>query len=245
MTQALLFLLGIAAGSFLNVLSLRYQPDMKLFAADNLFGRSRCPYCKTTLRWYELIPLVSFFIQSGKCRHCHHNLTWQYPIVELLTGLVFVFAPGLWIPAILVLLLIALIDARLSLIPDGLNILLALCGAILIAIQNLGSLNVWLNHLLGAVLGAASIGIIIAVTRGRGMGIGDWKMSAALGFLFGWPKILLILGAAFAIGGVWAGIILILQGKSFKDAIPFGPFLSIAAILAVFFGDAIIKWYGG
>ena len=77
------------AGSFLNVVASRYREDKFLFSKKNLGGRSRCPQCRKQLNWYELIPLISFFIQMGKCRGCRQSISWQYPLVELLSGLIF------------------------------------------------------------------------------------------------------------------------------------------------------------
>ncbi|MFH1188799.1 MAG: prepilin peptidase [bacterium] len=140
-TLFFLFLFGIAIGSFLNVVSLRYVEGEMLFKRTG--GRSHCMHCGTTLRWYELIPLISFLLQRGKCRSCREKLTWQYPVVELLSGLIFVLVPYflmarfslvhstyilaiLWVLALMTLLTMSLIDLRLQIIPDGLT--LFLCG---------------------------------------------------------------------------------------------------------------------
>jgi len=138
----ILFLIGLIFGSFLNVVSLRFKPEKKVFDFKNLGGRSACPYCRKILRWHELIPIVSFFIQKGKCRSCQHQLFWQYPIVELLSGLIFVLVPYIlypksyilsiiWILILLILLLISLIDFRNFLIPDELIWILIFLGLIL------------------------------------------------------------------------------------------------------------------
>lgn len=232
----------------MNVVAVRYQEGAKLFSADILSGRSRCPYCGKILSWYELIPLVSYILQFGRCRTCKHLLSIQYPLVELWGGLVFMFVPqylnppAFWILVILTLTLIALIDARLSVIPDALNLFLALLAAVLIIYKGAG-LGIVVNHLLGGILGGSAIGSIILLSRGRGMGMGDLKLALALGLLTGWPKIVFLLMAAFVIGGFWSAILLILKKKSLKDSIPFGPFLSTAAILVIFVGDVILNWY--
>src|SRR5882724_3945692 len=151
-TTLLLFILGTLIGSFLNVLSLRYDPDKFLIHKNVIGGRSHCPHCKRTLRWYELVPLFSFVFQGGRCRTCHARLTLQYPIVELLAGLLVAFVPGqiamtfnhflvlgqdellalqiVWILAFLSLLLMSAIDFRLRLIPDELNIFIGILGVI-------------------------------------------------------------------------------------------------------------------
>lgn len=234
-------------GSFLNVLALRYEDGGKIFRRDILTGRSHCPHCGEALHWYELIPLVSFLLQLGRCRHCGKGLSWQYPLVEILGGLIFVlvpmifFAPFIWILIFLTLLLITLIDLRLSVIPDQLNVFLAVLAAgSLLHDLSVGHL---LNHSLGVVVGFCAIGLLVAGSRGRWMGHGDWKFVTALGLLFGWPHILILLGTAFVLGGVAGAIILVLRLKKLKDAIPFGPFLAAASVLVMIFGDVIINFY--
>ena len=143
-----LFILGLGVGSFLNVVSLRFKPENQVFDPKKIGGRSACPYCQKILGWYELIPIVSFLVQAGKCRSCGHRLSWQYPVVELLSGLIFVTVPLflssnyqllitnysriwfslIWISVLLILLLISLIDLRHFFIPDELTWLLVVLG---------------------------------------------------------------------------------------------------------------------
>lgn len=237
--ELFLFFLGSAVGSFLNVVAIRYKPGAWLFTKDIFWGRSHCQKCQKNLRWYELVPVLSFLVQMGRCRHCHQLITWQYPAVELLAGLAFVLVPlylqsvFIWIMAILSLLLIALIDYRLSIIPDQLNWFLAFLGMAFLG----------LNSIWGFLLGGGIFGLIILLTKGRGMGLGDLKLAAALGFLFGWPKIILIVALAFVIGGLWAAVLLLAKRKAPKDAIPFGPFLATASILVMFIGNKLVGFY--
>ena len=149
----ILFLVGISIGSFLNVVSLRYSSRYSVFSLKNNGGRSRCPHCHKTLRWFELIPLLSFLVQGGKCRNCIKSLSFQYPFVEVLSGLLFVFIPwyifvsrapfigfvngidpyietGLYLFVFSVLFLVALIDYHYHLIPNELNILLICAGVL-------------------------------------------------------------------------------------------------------------------
>ncbi|MBI4992513.1 MAG: prepilin peptidase [Candidatus Harrisonbacteria bacterium] len=149
MTIFLLFLFGLITGSFLNVVSFRYDPEKSVFNFRNLLGRSHCPFCRKTLRWYELIPVLSFVVQLGKCRSCGAKLSWQYPLVELTSGLIFLLplyfsnytlTPKpytliesiIWILVFLTFLLIWTIDYRLYLIPDELNWALVILGLVLI-----------------------------------------------------------------------------------------------------------------
>lgn len=144
---AVLFLFGLGLGSFLNVVILRYRPEAGVFNLKNLSGRSHCPHCGKKLAWFELVPVFSFLIQGGRCRTCHHRLSWQYPVVEVLSGLIFAvfFSPispigpispisPIWILIFLTWLLISFIDLRLMLIPNELNLILAGLGVLLILI---------------------------------------------------------------------------------------------------------------
>lgn len=154
----LLFLFGLGIGSFINVLTIRYQPEKSLISRDIISGRSFCPSCGKKLKWYELIPLFSFIIQNGRCRGCSKKISWQYPIVEFITGLLFVlifqrlfhifdpfhlvlfgksltpfyFAVIVWLIAAAVYLIISIIDLKHQIIPDGLNLFLVLLSLILI-----------------------------------------------------------------------------------------------------------------
>ena len=144
----LLFIFGLVIGSFLNVVSLRYDGDHFVLDPRIIGGRSHCPSCGRILRWFELIPLVSFIIQGGRCRRCGAVLSFQYPVIELISGLLFVFVPwhivgsdvaspaqwllpALWTLAFIVLLLASVIDTRTGIIPDELNIALGIIAVIM------------------------------------------------------------------------------------------------------------------
>lgn len=244
----LLFLLGTATGSFLNVLAMRYEEGGRIFRKDIMTGRSHCPYCKKVLRWYELVPLFSYVLQLGKCRSCGQPLSAQYPTAELLGGLIVLLsalylpAAPIWMFILFTFLLITLIDLRLSVIPDQLNLFLCLLAVALVSVGGFSTPDI-INRLIGAAVGFGVFGIIILVTKGKGMGIGDWKMAIALGLLFGWPKIALLIGIAFILGGIAAVIILAAGKKKLRDSLPFGPFLVLASVLILIFGDLLIKIY--
>lgn len=283
MTTALLFILGTALGSFINVLADRYDPDKPLFKGSSWQGRSRCPHCDRTLGALDLIPLLSFLFLRGRCRTCGAKLSRQYPIAELLAGAIVASVPlrhpallvlfpgitpdqavllgGVVTFALLALLLMSLIDWRLQLIPDEINVCLALLGAaaIFLAAPGFGPAGgsfmgsyallfgfrdqVLLNHALGAIFGAAFLGALFLLTRGRGIGLGDVKLSFALGFLFGWPDIVLIQVLAFILGSVY-GIQKIARGESgLKSFVAFGPFLALAVALVYFRGYELVAGY--
>lgn len=260
-----LFFFGLIIGSFLNVVGFRY-------GTLSLGGRSFCPKCKKTLSWIELIPLVSFLIQRGKCRGCHKKISWQYPVVELLTGISFLlpvyfykyysFPPheyqGLlsvsWLLIALAMIVLSIIDLRQMIIPDGANIFLAIMGFVLIFFNStsfLKNYSEWLpgpgsvlsNHLLGAIIGAGVLGIIVFLSWGRAMGMGDVKLAGAMGLILGWPDITLALALAFLVGGVWASILLLSRKKKLKTMVPFGPFLVIGFWMEALLGYQLLNWY--
>ena len=286
MAYFILFVFGLAIGSFLNVVALRYRPTFKLldFKTLKLYlgGRSKCPVCDETLAWYELIPIFSFLIQKKKCRHCGHRISLQYPLIEILSGLIFVFVPLvlvasgytlmailIWILIFLLFLLLSIIDFRQYIIPDSINLSLAVLGIVLIISQSLnlsisqssflgyyanlfnfwplsvvsGQLSVVINHLFAAFIAMLFFGAIILLTKGKAMGLGDLKLVGPLGLIFGWPDILMVLFLAFIIGAIFSVILLIGKKKKIKEAVPFGPFLVVAASLTFFFGYQIIDGY--
>ncbi len=286
----ILFLIGLAVGSFFNVLTRRYRPSQSVFHPNHLTGRSHCESCGTHLKWFELIPLVSFFIQKGRCRSCGRHLSLQYPVVELISGLIFISVPFyfskfygishpfsfsssfrsyygflvLWILVLLTWLLIAIIDNRHFIIPNGLNAALLVFGLVIVAIKTLPSAwllpfhssflrhyelilspiqTPWLNHLLGALVGSLFFVILIIFSRGRAIGMGDLKLAFASGLILGWPDIGLTIVLAFILGGIWGAILLATGRKTMGDKIPFAPIFIIGAVLTVFFGFEIVKGY--
>ncbi len=278
----LLFIFGSAIGSFLNVLTIRYQPDKSLLSRDVISGRSSCPFCRNRLKWYELIPLFSFVIQKGRCRNCRQKLSWQYPIVELLTGLLFVLIfrrlffiynpfhlvllgeslfsfyliTVLWLIIAAIYLTISIIDLKHQIIPDGLNIFLFLIVLGLIAggFQNsfLGpykllfgpqNINIWINHLIAGLAALLFFVLIFFLWQGKGMGLGDLKLVAVSGFLLGWPDISLALILAFFSGALVSIFLMLYKKKTFKDSVPFGPFLTLGVFLVFFFGEIILRFY--
>ncbi|HEY5221338.1 MAG TPA: prepilin peptidase [Candidatus Paceibacterota bacterium] len=252
LTLTILFVFGVVIGSFLNVVTLRYDGEHFLLDARAIGGRSHCMQCKETLQWFELVPIASFLIQGGRCRHCKTRLSIQYPIVELLSGLIFVFVPltvgvsalsaTLWVAAFEALLVMAVIDIRLGIIPDEINIFLGVIG-ILLAIAPGWEGGAVLGKVIGAAVAAVFFAILIAVTRGKGMGMGDLKLAIPLGLIFGWPDIIFILACSFIIGAI-VGVFAIARGKSsMKSTLPFGPFLALGAAAMFFWGGPILGWY--
>ncbi len=243
------FLLGLAIGSFLNVLI-----DRLPVGENVLVGRSHCDFCKKTLKWYELIPLFSFIIQGGKCRRCHKKLSLQYPLIELITGLGFVFFyQVLDYPIIILfaywiifssLLVIFVADLKYQIIPDSMVVAGSIGAAVRLfsQISPIGFIGV-LPYVLSAVGALGFFFFLWFITKGRGMGLGDVKLVFLLGLLLGFPGIIVALYAAFLTGAV-VGVILILRGKkSLKGQVPFGPFLIIGTIVALQWMTPIIQFW--
>jgi prepilin signal peptidase PulO-like enzyme (type II secretory pathway) len=247
-------------GSFLNVVATRYDGEHFLLSAKLIGGRSHCEQCKKTLRWYELVPLVSFVLQGGRCRRCKARLSIQYPTVELLSGIIFVSVPltlgigaitgaplvlvaALWVAVFEALLVMTLIDIRLGIIPDEINIFLAVVGVLLLLVPAPLDATAVLVKIIVALGVGVFFALLIAVTRGKGMGMGDLKLVIPLGLLFGWPEVVLVLMAAFVIGAVVGMIAIACGTNSMKGTLPFGPFLALGAVMAFFWGAPIIGWY--
>jgi prepilin signal peptidase PulO-like enzyme (type II secretory pathway) len=286
LVQLALFVLGLAFGSFLNVITLRFSPERGFYNKQHVSGRSMCPHCHKVLSWYELIPLASYLIQKGKCRTCQARLTVQYPLVEFASALIFLFVPTtlgglfmlmvpnyllllvvasiIWITALLFLLAAFIIDLRHYIIPNSVNLTVFIVAVIWIVIgwQSGAFSSIFgasflkqfavvfpslaspiLNHLLGAVAGSLFFLAIYLLSRGRAMGMGDIKLIAALGLLFGWPDIIVIMLLSFIIGAIVASALLIMKKKTMTDKIPFGPFIVAATFITFFFGAGLMSLY--
>ncbi|HYK73976.1 MAG TPA: prepilin peptidase [Pseudoneobacillus sp.] len=234
---------GLILGSFYNVVGLRIPANKSIIKP-----RSACPTCHHTLGPLELIPVLSYLFQRGKCRVCKTGISPLYPIMELLTGVLFVAAPlimgwtsELWVAWTLISLfiIITVSDLAYMLIPD--KILLFFAGVFLLERFFL-PLTPWWDSLLGAVIGFVLLLIISIVSKG-GMGGGDIKLYALIGFVVGTKLVLLSFFLSTLIGAV-TGILGIALGLlERKKPIPFGPFIAIGTLLAYFYGDIIIETY--
>jgi len=219
-----------------------------------LVQRGKCWICYKKLSWqYLLVELASGFIFLLPLYFSRLPVT-NYQL--LITSII-------WILAFLVFLLIWSIDFRLYLIPDELNLILIGLGLVLTDFQNfydqfgqfsgsfLGSYaglfglrnNIWVNHLTAALIGGLLVGLIIFLTNGKGMGMGDLKLLVALGLLFGWPDILFIFILASIIGAAVSLSLIFMEKKHMGSVVPFGPFLVVGAVLVFFFGEVMLKSY--
>ena len=236
------FVLGLFIGSFLNCLAYRLHEKEKFVT-----GRSFCPKCKHTLNWWDLVPVFSFLFLKGKCRYCQEKISIQYPLAELLTGLMFFlvftyYSINLfWLVITGILILIFIYDLNYFLIPDSaliIGVILSLLYLIVSPISIMG--YIW------SALGASGFFLTIwLISKGKWIGFGDVKLAVLIGLLVGWPNILIALFSAFLIGAIMGIALIIARKKNLKSEVPFGPFLIIGIYIALFFGDKIVNWYLG
>lgn len=259
----LFFILGAIFGSFLNTVISRLKTGESV-----LKERSHCLFCKKKLNYYELIPIISFVIQRGKCRNCHKQISWQYPLVEIFTGLLFVliFVGQYSLLTTCFLLIIScflivlfVFDLKHYLVPDQI-IYPAIIFTFLYRIIDFLRLNNWKligscsgqsgiivpgNYIVAGIVAGGFFWLIILISRGKWMGIGDVKIGILMGLILGIPKIFVALFLAFLIGAIISIILLILKKKTLKSEIPFGPFLIGATFIVLFWGEFLLNCYLG
>jgi leader peptidase (prepilin peptidase)/N-methyltransferase len=248
----LVMLFGAVVGSFLNVVILRLpNPDESI-----VFPASHCPQCHTPIRWYDNIPIISFILLKRKCRHCGAPISWQYPLVELamllLAAALFQrFGPTLAFPIYFVfcaaLLVVIFIDLRHRIIPD----VISLPGIVI----GFGAafINPWVSWQeagLGLLLGGGFLYLVATgyylLTKREGMGGGDIKLLAMIGAFLGWQCLPFVIFGSSLLGSVVGIGAMVHQKKGGKTVIPYGPFLSLAALLYLFFQEEInqvLQWY--
>ena len=255
-----IFVFGLIFGSFLNCVICRLYSEESF-----LKGRSYCPNCQHILSWPDLIPVFSFLILKGKCRYCHKPISLQYPLVELATGTVFLLIFwnlefGIWdlLFRLLIscfLIIIFVYDLKHYIIPDK-----VIYPAIAITflyqlfkIWDLGfvpnfefrisNFQTLANPLLSAFLASLFFLMIVLISQGKWMGVGDIKLAFLMGLILSFPNILVALFLAFFIGAIIGIGLIIARKKTLKSEIPFGPFLVSGTFLALFLGQRILGWY--
>ena len=257
----LAFLIGLIAGSFLNCVIYRLEKGESF-----LKGRSYCPICRHQLSWQDLIPLLSFIFLGRRCRYCHGAISWQYPLVELITAVLFIlifwkfefvwnlefgiwnFYSSLFIGYLFIivslLIIIFLFDLKHYIIPDRVvypAILIALIFNFQFLISN--NFALFWGPVFSAAGAAGFFGAIVLFSRGKWMGAGDIKLAFLMGLFLSWPNILVALFLAFLLGSIVGIGLMLLKKKNFKSEIPFGPFLVSGTALALFWGENILNWY--
>lgn len=254
-----LFLLGAAFGSFLNVIILR-----TVSGEEWVKRRSHCERCEHNLAWYDLIPLFSYVILRGKCRYCQSKISIQHPIVEVMIGLLFLWwgfvgfaffqlvsnslvivQPLYWLLIGFVFLGVFFADLYYGIIPD-----IFVWSGIVVSILYRGGLVLslamtprdFVYSLYSAIGSWLIFNFLYLVTRGKGMGYGDVKFVLVIGLVLGWPRVAVGLFMSFVIGAL-VGMGLILIGKrKLGQTIPFGPFLVIGTFVALLWGDRLLQY---
>ncbi len=239
---------GALVGSFLNVCILRLPKEESI-----VWPGSHCPQCKKPIKFYDNIPLISYFLLRGKCRYCKGSISLQYPLVEGVTALsslflVMKFGPSLsffiYFIFVAALIVITVIDLYHQIIPDVISLPGIGVGLLLSLINPYIS---FFNSLIGILIGGGSLFLVATLYewffKREGMGGGDVKLLAMIGAFLGWKAVILTILLSSLIGSIIGVTIMFLKGKDFKYAIPFGPFLSLGAAISLFYGYDIINWY--
>ncbi|MDQ1001332.1 leader peptidase (prepilin peptidase)/N-methyltransferase [Neobacillus niacini] len=243
MVYSILFIYGLVFGSFFNVVGLRIPVKQSIITPG-----SACPSCGHLLKPIELIPVLSYMLQKGKCRGCQSRISPVYPIFELLTGILFATAPLVigWSGELVVALtlismfmIIIVSDINYMLIPD--KILIWFAGIFLLE-RIIWPLTTWWDSILGAGTGFILLLIIAIVSKG-GMGGGDIKLYAVLGFVLGFKLVLLSFFLSTLFGAVIGGLALLFKVVKRKQPIPFGPFIAAGTLTAYYWGSDLIHLY--
>jgi len=239
-------ILGAVVGSFLNVCIYRIPSGKSI-----VFPASHCPACKHPIKFYDNIPIISYLMLRGKCRHCSKRISPLYPVIELLSAVMSVLlfrryglSPDYLFAFLFTcaLIVITFIDLKHQIIPD----VISLPGIPLFALAAIFFMDVTFRDSLIGILAGGGFLFLIALgyqllTKREGMGGGDIKLLAMVGGFLGWQSLWFVIMASSLIGAVAGVSVMISKGKDTKYAIPFGPFLSIGAIAYIFWGNMVMK----
>lgn len=237
----LVFLYGIVIGSFLNVCIYRIPKG-----EDIVKTSSHCMKCNHVLKWYDLFPIVSYFMLKGRCRYCGAKLSWQYPLIEGINGILYciiIGVKGLHMNSLLyclfvsALLVLSVIDIRTFEIPIGINCFVFFLGLFHVVVNFKDG---W-NYLLGFISVSAGLFALYVLMKGKGIGGGDIKLMAVSGLLLGWKENIL----AFFIACVLGSVLHLLRMKIEKKdhVLAFGPYLAMGIFISLLWGGKIVDWY--
>jgi leader peptidase (prepilin peptidase)/N-methyltransferase len=248
MTLLFAFLFGAMVGSFLNVCIHRLPKEESIVAP-----RSRCPACRSPIRAWDNIPLVSFLLLRGRCRACRQPIAWRYPMVEALTALLFVltvsrFGVTLQTAFLLAflcgLVVVSFIDLDHQIIPNVITlpgIPLGLIGGLLVREPPL------LDRLIGTLAGAGFLYLVLfyggALYGQEAMGEGDLNLIALVGAFLGWKAVVVTILVACVVGSAVGLALMALKRLGRRQHIPFGPFLALGAVVGLFWGERLLGWY--
>ncbi|MFA6227251.1 MAG: prepilin peptidase [Candidatus Paceibacterota bacterium] len=249
------FVFGTIVGSFLNVFALRYNTGLSYIS-----GRSKCFSCGKGLLWYELVPILSFLVLKGKCYGCKSKISIQYPLIETITGFIFVMI--LWkvgftmlLPFYLflagLLVVISIYDFKHKIIPDGMVFTFDMVALVLL-FTRFGFLNTFSNHFLLDLLAGpilfAFFAFLWLISSGKWMGFGDAKLALGVGWLLGLSSGIMAIMLAFWIGAIVSILLIFLQklnlshlGLTIKSEVPFAPFIILGLFIEFFTGWGVLQ----
>jgi len=242
-----IFIMGLCIGSFLNVCIYRIPRDESI-----AFPPSRCTNCSMKLKPYDIIPVISYIILGGKCRGCKEKISVKYPAVELFTGILFYIIYmkfGLtiislkFIVMVAFLIVIAGIDFSTQDVYSVTTFPCIAAGVVLLLVEKFYFNYSIGTYLTGFALGSGLIAFIVFLTGG--MGEGDIEIAAICGLFLGFKNTLVTLMFSFIVAAIYGVLLIVFKKKTRKDAIPFGPFLFIGALIALMFGEGVVNSYLG
>lgn len=258
LASLIVFALGASIGSFINVVVYRLPAGLSI-----LWPPSRCPQCLNQLKPYDNVPVVGWLWLKGRCRYCTCKISIRYPVIEAITGFIFLLVFWIFKFSLLTigywafcswLLALSLIDLDTMTLPNPLTqsgLVLGIVFQMVVGFVPEGSWVGLVNHLIMAIVGAVlglwlfdAIAIVGSIVFGKAaMGGGDTKLAAMMGAWLGWKYLLLAGFLACAVGAVVGGGAIILSRQNWGQKMPFGPFLALGAVIALFGGEAILSTY--
>lgn len=246
-------LYGIVIGSFLNVCIYRIPEKTSI-----VVGRSHCMSCNKPIKWYDLIPILSFLFLMGKCRNCKTKISIQYPIIEALNGILYVLVfyiygwnnlyeiilSSCYCLIISALIVLSVIDFKTNTIPFGINIFILIVGFAEVFARyflNGRRMDQIIEHLIGFLVVSLILFIIFYLSKGQWIGGGDIYLMAAAGLVLGWKLVIL----AFFTGCILGAVIhpIRMKIKHVDRVLAFGPYLSAGILLSILYGKQIVDWY--
>ncbi len=245
MDYIFILVLGLLIGSFLNVCIYRIPRGESI-----AYPPSHCTNCGNNIKSYDLIPVISYvFFLKGKCRYCGEKISIRYPLIELFTGVVFMLTYeyyGMSMEFIkfavlsCFLIVIGMIDFDTTDVYFKTTMSGIIVGIVFLIVYYFNGYNIW-TYILGALIGGGFISLIILITGG--MGWGDAEICFLTGLYLGWKLTVLMLFLSIILGAVIGILLIATKKKSKKDYIPFGPYIALGAMIAVIWGEEILKWY--
>src|SRR5256712_1531678 len=246
--DAVVFMLGTLLGSFANVCIYRLPQRLSI-----IFPSSHCPSCQEALRPWQNIPVLSYLLLGGQCAKCKTVISLRYPLIELSNGLLYVFLYHQYYLSVqtvvfalltTALLIVSCIDLAHTIIPDAITLPGIVVGlGTSLWLTPVGLRNALLRVVLGSGLFLLMAVLSVVILKREGMGGGDIKLIAMLGAFLGWQAVLVTIFLAAVLGASVGLTLILVRRKGRREPLPFGPFLAIAALLAMVCGNTILTWY--